>query len=193
MSTLPSNPRIQAIHDVGVKIDDALERAQLDTARREGAHDAYTNIVSTFSSLLDDFSADGSLQEAASKALLSKILTVCKRMEEGSSAQLHAARGAEAQTKAIIETVKRMYDVEIAASARAHAHAEIKKQVEPQPQVAVQADLPSINGDEQHQISQDPAVMPESAPPKRPIPAVTLKEQRRNAIVSLKSPGTSSQ
>ena len=194
MSTLPSNPRIQAIHDVGVKIDDALERAQLDTARREGAHEAYSNIVSTFSSLLDDISSDGSLQEAASKALLNKILTVCKRMEESSSAQLYAARGAEVQTKAIIETVKSMYDVEIATSARAHAHAEIKRQVEPEshPQVEAQVELPADDG-HQLQNSKETVVKVESAPSKRPIPALTLKEQRRNAIVSLKSPGTPSQ
>jgi hypothetical protein len=182
MATLPSNPRIQAIHDVGVKIDDALERAQLDTARREGAHEAYTNIVSSFSTLMSDIdaeSAHGNDSEPA-KLWMNKLLVICKNMADYSGTQLHAARGAEAQTRMIIETVKRMYDTEISIIARSRSEQPEHSAIslgEPSPEGILQADAPEV---------ELPAPAPEEAISKRPIPAATLKEQRRNALVSIK-------
>ena len=182
MSALPSNPRVQAIHDVGVKIDDALERAQLDTARREGAHEAYTNIVSSFSTLMSDIdveSAHGSDSEIA-KLWMNKLLVICKNMADYSGTQLHAARGAEAQTRMIIETVKRMYDNEVAIIARSRSEQPVHSTITldaPEPEAILLANAPE---------AELLAPAPEEAVSKRPIPAATLKEQRRNALVSIK-------
>ena len=199
MTSLPPSPRIQAIHDVGVKIDDALERAHLDTARREGAHEAYTNIVSSFSTLMSDIDVEtargGDLEIA--KLWLNKLLVICKNMVDYSSTQLHAARGAEAQTKLIIETVKRMYDTEVAISARIRADQFVQPTItssalvpeasaEPiQPAIVSTALVPEVPVEPmQPVVTPAPAI--DDPPSRRPIPAATLKEQRRNALVTIK-------
>lgn len=105
--------RLQAIYDIGVKVDDSLEAARLETAKREGAYEAYSNIATSFSEMFDHAESSYLGENAAPiKELSLKILDICRNMVEYSGAQVHAARGAENQAKLTVEMIKRVYDSE---------------------------------------------------------------------------------
>jgi len=99
MSTLPRDVRIQALYEVGVKIDDALESARLETARREGAHAAYVNAVKALSAY----------PEAAS---------VCSSLAAQAHNLVFASKGAEIQSKSLVALLKGMHDLEVVRKKR---------------------------------------------------------------------------
>ena len=99
MSTLPRDVRIQALHEVGVKIDDTLESARLETARREGAHAAYVNAAKALSAY----------PEAAS---------VCSNLAAQAHNLVFASKGAEIQSKSLVALLKGMHDLEVARKQR---------------------------------------------------------------------------
>lgn len=105
--------RLQAIYDIGVKVDDSLEAARIETAKREGAYEAYSNISTSFSEMFDHAESSYLGENAVPiKELALKILDICRNMVEYSGAQVHASRGAENQAKMTVEMIKRVYDAE---------------------------------------------------------------------------------
>jgi hypothetical protein len=99
MSTLPRDVRIQALHEVGVKIDDTLESARLETARREGAHAAYVNAAKALSAH----------PEAAA---------ICSSLASQAHNLVFASKGAEIQSKSLVALLKGMHDLEVARKQR---------------------------------------------------------------------------
>ena len=99
MSTLPRDVRIQALHEVGVKIDDTLESARLETARREGAHAAYVNAAKALSAH----------PEAAA---------ICSSLASQAHNLVFAAKGAEIQSKSLVALLKGLHDLEVARKQR---------------------------------------------------------------------------
>jgi hypothetical protein len=116
MSTFMRDVRIQAFHEVGVKIDDALEAARLETARREGAYAAYVNSARNVIELIK--SAAESNNTAAATEWVKKSAEVCENLALQAQALVHASRGAEKQTSALVALVKQLYDLEVAKKQR---------------------------------------------------------------------------
>ncbi len=110
MSTLPRDVRIQTLHEVGVKIDDGLESAKIQTSRREGARDALT-------------SAASDIVKAASDPNLDKNTVLhCVKILQGLIAQTTAlyytALGAEKQIESHVALIKKLYDLEVVLKRR---------------------------------------------------------------------------
>lgn len=110
MSNLPRDARIQTLHDIGMKIDDGLEQAKIQTARREAARTAHTDAVNHLVSSSTDQSLDKNTILHCVKMLQQLITT--------SSALYFTALGAEKQCEAHVAIIKKMYDLEVALKTR---------------------------------------------------------------------------
>ena len=107
MSTLPRDVRIEAIHEIGVKIDDALEAAKFEAARREGAHGAYVNAARNILAAFGDTSADAK-----------RCAAICSDLAAQAQNLLFASRGAERQAQGLVALLKQMHDLETAKKRR---------------------------------------------------------------------------
>lgn len=151
MGTLPTSSRVQVIHEIGVKIDDALEKAQLDTARREGAHEAYKSAASSLTALLQQVDKEHAGRDAeVAKAWINRVVTIFKNVSDNTKEQVQIARGAEKQTRVMVDMLKQMYDVE-------------SKTVSP----AAATTSPA-------QSAPVPKLIPASAPPAQSAPAANV-------------------
>ncbi len=117
MSTFARDARIQAFHEIGVKIDDALEVARLETARCEGAHAAYANAARNVMSLLRAAAEPGGTAEAAT-SWIKKAAAVCENLATQAAALAHASKGAEKQAETLVAAVKQAYDLEMVKKTR---------------------------------------------------------------------------
>jgi len=116
MSTFARDARIQAFHEVGVKVDDALEAARLETARREGAHAAYANSARNVLSMLKAAAESGNAEVATE--WVKKCAAACENLATQAQALVHAGRGAEKQAAALVAAVKQVYDLELVKKQR---------------------------------------------------------------------------
>ena len=110
MGTSPRDIRIEALHEIGVKIDDALEAAQAEVIRREGAHAAYVLAGRHIAALLKTAPEHA---DAWKRAAL-----ICEQLATQAHAAAHAAKGAVAQSQALIGVVKSMHDLEVVKKER---------------------------------------------------------------------------
>jgi len=111
MSTFARDVRIQAFHEVGTKIDDALELARLETARREGAHAAYANAARNVLGLLKTAAESGNAEIAT--AWVKKCAAACESLATQAIPLVHAAKGAEKQAESLVAALKQIYDLEL--------------------------------------------------------------------------------
>ena len=116
MSTFARDARIQAFHEIGVKIDDALETARLETARREGAHAAYANAARNVMTLIRAAAESGNAEVATE--WVKKCSAACESLASQASGLVHAARGAEKQAETLVSAVKQAYDLEVVKKKR---------------------------------------------------------------------------
>lgn len=108
--------RVQAIHDIGVKADDALEKAQLDTARKEGVHEACRGAATSLTALLQQVDKEHTGRDAeVARAWINRVVNIFKNVSEHANDQMQSARGAEKQARATVEMLKQMYDAELKA------------------------------------------------------------------------------
>jgi hypothetical protein len=165
--------RLQAIYDIGVKVDDSLEAARLETSKREGAYEAYSNIATSFSEMFEQAESSYLGENTVFlKEWSLKILDVCRNMVEYSGAQVHTARGAENQAKMTVEMIKRVYD------------AESEKKVKV-PNIEHLQDLARIQERAPRPITPVEKPEPAPSPSTSQLRARTIKEQRQRS-----SPGT---
>jgi hypothetical protein len=116
MSTFARDARIQAFHEIGVKIDDALETARLETARREGAHAAYANAARNVLALVKSAAESGSPDVAT--VWVKKCAAACESLATQAAALAHASKGAEKQAETLVAAVKQAYDLEVVMKKR---------------------------------------------------------------------------
>ena len=107
MNTGIRDVRIAAIYDVGVKLDDALEAARLETARREGAKLAYLNAAKNILSFVNQ------VKDPAAQEILNKSVEICKNLADQATALIHAGRGAEHQARNAVSLIKQLHDAEV--------------------------------------------------------------------------------
>lgn len=191
MITFPSNSRAQAVHDVGVRVDDILEKAQLDTARREGAHEAYMSAAANFTVLMGQIDREHTGRDAEIASMwMNRIVSVCQNMASYANLQIHTARGAENQARSIVEMIKKMYDQELEKRETQIINSEINKVVPVAPTAPVVLSVPEASAaqeldtayapssvDNQQEISQ--ASIPSASAMQ--FRARTIKEQRQRA------------
>lgn len=107
MSTISRDIRIAAIYDIGVKLDDALEAAKLENARRNGAHAAYLNSAKNILAMLKD------VKDPTVHDTLVKAATACNNLATQASALVQAGIGAQKQAEFTVALVKQLHDQEI--------------------------------------------------------------------------------
>ena len=110
MSNLPRDARIQSLHDIGMKIDDSLEQAKIQTARREVARTAHIDSI--------DQLINSSKDQSLDKSTVLHCVKVLQQLVTTSSALYYTALGAEKQCEAHVATIKKMYDLEVALKTR---------------------------------------------------------------------------
>lgn len=158
--------RVQVIHEIGVKIDDALEKAQLDTARREGAHEAYKSAAKSLAILLEQVDKEHAGRDAVvAKAWINRVVNIFKTVADQTGEQMQVARGAEKQTRAMVEMLKQMYDAE----AKTVPVAVTPPQPAPAPKL-IPASPPAVNV-APAQAPKPAVVAPPAPPPVQPKPA----------------------
>ena len=110
MSNLPRDARIQALHEVGVKIDDELEPAKLLTSRWEGARTALMG------------AANDIIKTSADSKLDANTVMHCAKIVQGlitqASANYFTSLGAQKQIESHVSLVKKIYDLEVALKRR---------------------------------------------------------------------------
>lgn len=192
MITFPSNSRAQAVHDVGVKVDDVLERAQLDTARREGAHEAYMSAAANFTVLMGQIDREHTGRDAEIAALwMNRIVSVCQNMASYANLQVHTARGAESQARLIVEMVKKMYDQELEKRETQIINSEINRVVPPAPPAPVTPVAPEAPVPEKTVEYTQPPVEVANEVSQTSLPSAlatqfrarTIKEQRQRSNI----------
>ena len=110
MSTLPRAVKIQALHEVGVKIDDGLEPAKINTARWESARTALTGAINDIIKSTKDSKLDTNSVMHCVKILQGLVTQA--------SANYYTALGAEKQIESHVSLIKKMYDFEVALKMR---------------------------------------------------------------------------
>jgi len=167
MSALLRDVRLQLIHELGVKMDDALEAARVDSIRKEGAHAAYGNAARNVRMLFTQAEKEHSEGKLSAndydvaRVWIKRCVAVCDNLTSQAMPLMHSAKGAERQTATVVAMLKQMYDLE-----------EVKKQRETVP-------LPTPPAAETVPVTQDAAPEAEKEEPKRPHARPrTIKEQR---------------
>jgi hypothetical protein len=107
MSTISRDIRIAAIYDVGVKLDDALESAKLENARRNGAHAAYLNSAKNILAMLKD------VKDPTVHDTLVKAATACNNLATQAAALVQAGIGAQKQAELTVSLVKQLHESEV--------------------------------------------------------------------------------
>lgn len=151
----PRDVRIQTIYEVGVKVDDVLEVARLETARKEGAHGSLLQATQTLAAVLKQVDAEVSPEHAElAKAWVRRCYAACNNLLANASGLMFAARGSENQAKNFVGMVKQIHDLEM-----------IRKQREETPVPAPELVDSTVEAPKE---------------PVRPahVPGRTLKEQR---------------
>lgn len=176
MSALLRDVRLQLIHELGVKMDDALETAKAETIRREGAHAAYANSARNVRALFAQAEKEhqaGKLtatQYATAVNWIKRSVAICDSLTAQAGPLMHSSKGAERQAATVVASLKQMYDLEEAKKRR-----ESVPLPPPPPPVA---EAPAV------QETAAPAAEPAKRPHARPR---TLKEERLAAAAARKA------
>ncbi len=109
-----SNPqrvaRIQALHDVGAKIDDGLEQIKLQTARRDGVRSGQLDAINHLIANCKDPSLDKNTVHHCLKSL--------QQLQTQSNIMYYMSLGSEKQCESHVAEIKKMYDLEVALKLR---------------------------------------------------------------------------
>lgn len=156
MSTISRDIRIAAIYDVGVKLDDALEAAKLENARRNGAHAAYLNSAKNILAMLKD------VKDPTVHDTLVKAATACNNLATQAAALVHAGVGAQKQAEFAVVLIKQLHDQELQKRQKETDPAVVKPDV-------VQSPAP---------VEDNPFPPSTPAPIKPRVAPRSIKEQR---------------
>ncbi len=121
MSTLSHDIRIQAFHEIGVRIDDALEETHQETVRREGAHGALLVAIQGISEVQKSLRSEtfqDTQQAAVAASWVLRCARVCEALVSQASGRAKAAQGAEDFAKRMVAMVKQMHDLGVAQKQR---------------------------------------------------------------------------
>lgn len=180
MSALLRDVRLQLVHELGVKMDDALETAKADSIRREGAHAAYANAARNMRALFTQAEkehAEGKLSDSEyelARSWIKRSVAACDSLTTQAFPLMHAAKGAERQAATTVAMLKQVYDLE-----------EMKKQRESVP-VPAAAPAPATAAEPVSKTEATAAVAAE--PAKRPHARPrTIKEERLAAAAARKA------
>ena len=175
MSTISRDLRIAAIYDVGVKLDDALEFAKLETARRNGAHAAYLNSAKNILALAKD------IKDPVVHDTLVKAATACNNLATQAAAMVHAGKGAEKQAELSVSLIKQLHDAEI-AKRQSELNAATMKAAVAQPQTPSEPDPfpPSV-------LKSTEESKPRTAPRSIKEQRLTAKKEKEAAVPEVKS------
>lgn len=110
MSSIPRAAKIQALHDIGAKIDDGLEQAKIQTARRDGTRTGHSEAISHILSNCKDPGLD--------KNTVQHCVKVLQQLQTQSNALYYMTLGAEKQCAAHVAEIKKMYDLEVVLKMR---------------------------------------------------------------------------
>ena len=119
--TLKADIRIDVLHEMGVRLDDALEVASAEVAKREGAVSAVPAAVKSVRSLLTAAEAAQDMPLETKNSVIKWLLAAVRELEnvnQQAVSLLMAARGAEAQAKAAVASAKALYDLEVVKKKR---------------------------------------------------------------------------
>jgi hypothetical protein len=136
MSTLPSDVRLDTLHKIGVRLDDALEGTRLETSKREGAHAAYVNAARNVAALVRAAESDAALSPAQKEVVshwIRRAVAVCNDLGSQANNLVHLSRGAETQTRNFVAMMKSLHDAE---AAKKRTEAEAARLLAPAPVVA---------------------------------------------------------
>jgi len=171
MNTGTRDVRIAAIYDVGVKLDDALEAARLETARREGAKLAYLNAAKNILSFVNQ------IKDPAAQEILNKSVEICKNLADQATALVHAGRGSEHQARNSVSLIKQLHDAEVQSKRK---DLEAVAAVLSKPSVSVPVLAPAAA-----EVTPEPAEV--VVKPLRTAPK-SLKQRRQNVPQPVESP-----
>ena len=110
MSNIPRAAKIQALHEVGSKIDDGLEQAKIQTARRDGTRTGHTEAINQLVSNCKDPALD--------RNTVQHCIKLIQQLHTQSNALYYMTLGAEKQCAAHVAEIKKMYDLEVALKLR---------------------------------------------------------------------------
>jgi hypothetical protein len=119
-----SEIKMQAAHEVGARIDDALEAADREALRIEGGMEWITRAMPLVIGGQTAINAEvdgGKLDLESAKIandIIGKIATGLAKLGASAGAELHAARGKAAGLRQAIGLTKQVFDVEKAKMAR---------------------------------------------------------------------------
>lgn len=169
MSTLPIDVRLDTLHKIGVRLDDALEATRLETSKREGAHAAYVNSARNVAALVKAAESDAALSAAQREVVahwIRRAVAVCNDLGAQANNLVHLSRGAETQTRNFVAMTKSLYDIE---AAKKRAEFEAARLAAPPP--------------------PPPAPAPAPAPVAAPVPKrrMSLKDERLAALEAAKT------
>jgi len=131
--------KIETIHEIGVRLDDALEASKVEVTRYEGAQVAYLTASRAVQALLASIAKE--VEDKRTDAVSAKLATdwvsraaqVCENLSKQAANSVLMAKGAELQTTRLVGMVKSLHDLEIARRAREEAPAEVVPEERPHP------------------------------------------------------------
>ena len=110
MSNISRAAKIQALHEVGAKIDDGLEQAKIQTARRDGTRTGHTEAINQLVSNCKDPALD--------RNTVQHCIKLIQQLQTQSNALYYMTMGAEKQCAVHVAEIKKMYDLEVALKMR---------------------------------------------------------------------------
>jgi hypothetical protein len=110
MSNISRAAKIQALHEVGAKIDDGLEQAKIQTARRDGTRTGHTEAINQLVSNCKDPALD--------RNTVQHCIKLIQQLQTQSNALYYMTMGAEKQCAVHVAEIKKMYDLEVALKLR---------------------------------------------------------------------------
>lgn len=122
--------KIEAVHEIGVRLDDALESAKVEVTRNEGAQGAYLHAAKSVQALQAHLARDveeGRADPVAAKLAADWIMRatqVCENLSKQAGNAVLMSRGAELQTARLVSLVKNLHELEVARRDRETAPAE---------------------------------------------------------------------
>lgn len=130
--TSKHDSKIETLHEVGVRLDDALEASKVEVTRHEGAQAAYLSAAKAVQSLVAHIAkeAEDGRSDAASAKLatdwVNRAAQVCETLSKQAANTVLMAKGAELQTTRLVGLVKSLHDLEVTRRAREEAPAEVE-------------------------------------------------------------------
>jgi len=131
--------KIEAIHEIGVRLDDALEATKVEMTRHEGAQGAYLHSAKSVQALQAHLAKDaeeGRVDSTAAKIAaewVARAVQVCENLSKQAGNAVLMSKGAELQTTRLVSLVKNLHELEVARRDREAAPAEATAAPEDRP------------------------------------------------------------